>query len=649
VISRIPGKRARLPSPPDARGELIAAWAPVALMLAVIAVLSLQSRANLRQNMGWLSLIPQHGRLKLRHFPEFAPLAFLTALALERTSRLGTPRAAGFALLAALGTGALSEAAQTFMPGRNGCALDVLSDVLAASAGLAVYAVLRAALKRWPGGRLERFFADLPLLALLLGAVALNCLPPLNWPICYDGWRLLTAFSNPGSHAWGYWLRIFTHATNGPQYRPLSFFVVFYEGRRLFGDDILVYRLVGAAFAFATAAVLFHLARRISGSRFFAFAAALWFCLHAAVPMLLFVISDAEKYFFPAFVLASGLLVVYGDPRGSRRGTLWLFVSSTLAILSHEGAFVFPLLFIGLDWALGRKPAARHLLLGLPGLAYLAGRLAVGVPAHGFMAVGLGAAPEAAARYLSFVFFPEIVQSRLLPRLLGPFCRLLLGSALLALGTAICGLLWWKRSERLPAFFWLSMLLVLGPFAVLKNHFLLSRALWSLTLLPLLLASLYRATGARLALRTALGLLLVVELFLNLASYRRYDIARGILAGQGRLEALIAGRLPPPGAALEIESPAVARVFDQMLAGFLAYRFPRRTFLLSRTGTANAFAYVAGGTFFNELGGRWYDSFGVPARVEPPRARRTLFLPTELLDCLAPGYEPLRPWGGFAP
>ncbi len=156
-----------------------------------------------------------------------------------------------------------------------------------------------------------------------------------------------------------------------PQTTPPAFLVVLRSVAALFGDSEAVLRLVPAMAGILSAALLWLLARRLSGSEIVAFLAlALW----VSNPCLLRYHQELKQYSTDALVT---LLLLYlnelflGQEDPKRRAKAgWLLTGATIACLalSYTAALVIPALIVRRLWhvsSIRDSRARRRLLLGV--------------------------------------------------------------------------------------------------------------------------------------------------------------------------------------------------------------------------------------------------------------------------------------------
>lgn len=114
-------------------GRRLALWAPVVLLLALEAVLSHQPK------LPHVLPLALPAADKLAHFAYFAVVGYLAARAARAGEGWSPGRTLVTVALGALLWGLTDEVHQSFVPGRDPEALDVLADTLGALAGAAAH------------------------------------------------------------------------------------------------------------------------------------------------------------------------------------------------------------------------------------------------------------------------------------------------------------------------------------------------------------------------------------------------------------------------------------------------------------------------------------------------------------------------------
>ncbi len=76
-----------------------------------------------------------------------------------------------------------------------------------------------------------------------------------------DAWKAFGAGKHPSAHTFDYWLHIFTQPIHGPQYRPLSYYVIFYFFGKLFGPVAWPFQCLGMILVILSGWLFFYLIR----------------------------------------------------------------------------------------------------------------------------------------------------------------------------------------------------------------------------------------------------------------------------------------------------------------------------------------------------------------------------------------------------
>ena len=437
-------------------------------------------------------------------------------------------------------------------------------------------------------------------------------------PMLADTFRLITASQNPLAHTVDYWLHVFSTGTFGPQYRPISFFATFFWGREIFGEGILQYRVFGFLVFSGSLFLFYQLLKSVTTNKWISLFLVFAFMIHPASHYLLAEVSHIEKYFMPFLELTLGLYLIKKNPVLSARQVILLCLLSVVAILSHEGAFVFPFVFVAFSLFWQRKLGREHLWLFGPSAVYLLARFFYfGVPKSGFMKVNYWSIFELMPKYFHHIVFPsqwKHSESQWLNiQEWGGLSAFALTITVVLMATIID-----KNYRR--GFLVVAVALVLAPFSVLENHFVRTREFWGVALWLFLWGSCWSIRGSEIKVRllkfVLLGTLLVkvffafdqrrwmTEFFAQKTANQElfYKSIEKQLSSKETLYVLRGGTQP-------------AWYFTQNFAGFLAYRFPDYKFLLNYPKPASL-TFIAKGTYYNHAPGlseKWYDPFVYPS------------------------------------
>jgi len=592
-------------------------WLPFFFLFFLNLYFATQTWNEIRQDFGWMRLIPQAGGFKLRHFVEFGSLSFFSAIALSRTFRLSATKLTILAIGLSALNGLLSELIQLNIPQRIPAIEDFFLNVIASFFGVFTFWTLKY-FTNWKFKKnfLTELKKDLPLFSFIVGFTVFFKLGIFKAPILTDSWRLLTAVNNPGSDKMCYWLHIFTNPINGPQYRPISFFATFYWVRSFFGDAIWPYRVIGLMLFIAVVLLIFCFLRSMTQRVFLSLVCTLFFTSQTSTYLLLLEISHAEKYFLPLFELILGLYFVHEGYFRKPKHIVTLFIFSFLAIMSHEAAFILPVLFIAFDLTLGRKPFYGHGIILFPSFLYLAVRMFhFGIPSQGFMQVSWSDLPSLLARFLPFLISPvNLRKINGIPESI--IIALEMGLLILVVVSLIYS--YKKCSDKTIPFFLGAILLILIPFALLPQHFIPSRSLWASALFSIFIAvALNQATSKKWKSSLHIMVILVLIFFtvININLKKHIDKNTSIISQrQWLLKSMIFEQI-------RFENEQVFTVvtnnfknrwvYNHLFPGFLAYHFPNKKFLLKLVNSHEIDqVYVEKGTYYKKTSAGWRDPFG---------------------------------------
>ena len=123
--------------------ESLRPFFPVILLYGINLYLAFNSWDQIRDNFGWVRMVPQSDEFKLRHFVQFTPLTVFALLAIQTAFKFSGHRLYLWGFAAGGFCGFLSEVIQIFIPQRIVSPLDFISNFIAALAGLPIYYALR--------------------------------------------------------------------------------------------------------------------------------------------------------------------------------------------------------------------------------------------------------------------------------------------------------------------------------------------------------------------------------------------------------------------------------------------------------------------------------------------------------------------------
>ncbi|MBI4064138.1 MAG: hypothetical protein HY401_07545 [Elusimicrobia bacterium] len=491
---------------------------------------------------------------------------------------------------------------------------------------------------------------DLFIAAALLAGVWLWYLWVFSVPFFSDQLRLLTANQSPDSSSLKYWVHILTRPAHGPQYRPLSYFALYYWCREIFGLNLWFYHALALGFFSTSVLLCWRWLRLLSRSETAAFLAILFFAVHPTHNVFVSDLAAAEKYYVTLSILLWGLIQTASPHPLRLSGALALGALLSVAIVSHEGSFVFPLIFLMQAAALGRPLSRNWGFLLLPSVAYAVFRfLHWGLPQEGFMETRLSFIPYGLAYYLEFLAKAPFV---LMNDFDGRFFWA--GAAAAGLWAFWAAWEWRQGKERITAFALAAALVLLVPFAALRNHVIGDRGVWAAPMLALASALWCRRffeknsaiRGVRMVGQLGtVGLLVLIIGNCRIQSLKKAGYLESMHVYQKRLAQHIERSLQswPLAAAIEVRlqtagGPTASEQSiykrDILLPAFLALRFPGRIFLLDSSQGKKIF--VRDGTFFikTKIERIWIDPFMYPQALSPPEPTGRIRISQEDLSVL---------------
>ncbi len=449
-------------------------------------------------------------------------------------------------------------------------------------------------------------------------------------PIAGDGLMLFPPAVSADALSLNYWLHIFTHTHHGgEQYRPLSFVVIFSLFGHIFGSVAWPFQCLGAVLVMISGMLLFYLIKEISKNYFLALIGGCCLISHYSVINMATKISHVFKYFFPLAILIGGLLAVRKGKLGKKSWPTALFLLSILGILSHEGSFVFPIVFIIYDFALYKKIRRSYMLLIAPSVIYCVFRFLIyKAPSEGFMAVDVFTVLDHLPRYLDYALIPAHFIS------LGDYWlyfSLLFFVALLLVSLCLIDK---NRYFLLIAHFSFA-LIILSPFSALPNHFYWTRMIWAIPALVVLLVCIISNIRQRqiklLFCVMFAGWLLILAHFSFLrVKYRKKSLYSKI-ESQESLRLSIARQIQKgvPSAlfikGLDSKKQIRFRYLKELhhLAGFLAIHFPKEVFVIMRPESHHEPSFyphylVQNGDYFFNKKHKWVNKYSYEKAINLP-------------------------------
>lgn len=325
-----------------------------------------------------------------------------------------------------------------------------------------------------------------PIIAVLFIALVVY----LYWPLLtlelpIHAWDAIRYFNvDKINNVWSvdYFISIFTNFTNGPQYRPLSFFLYQLVTKTLFQHHIWAYQALGLLIVFAICFYLFKILRhfKISFSpRFF-----------------VFIVFIMHPYYFPTHsndmffkYQATLLIFTYGLYRLVRVNRVDTKLQITLALLvllsipMHEGSIIFPLawsVFVFVPFQI--KKIKQFWIPFIPTLIYVVVRfLVMDIPQEGFMRVGFEHFPTAFLQYFDTSWsipFHTYINEKVVNinwYRAGKFSFFVILSLIF----------YFRFKSKILFQILLVNFILLLPFLLLPNHIVFNRNYWTYPLFPM--------------------------------------------------------------------------------------------------------------------------------------------------------------------
>ncbi len=224
-----------------------------------------------------------------------------------------------------------------------------------------------------------------------------------------DSLKLFVAGMHPSANTYDYWLHIFTNTHNGPQYRPISFFAIFYFVRSAFGAVAWPFQFLSLILTILGGCLFFNLAKKYIKNYFPALIASCFLASHPAVIKAATHPSLGVKYIFPLVFLIFGMFLIQKRLHIKPLYTITLILLSCVSIMSHEGSFTFPIAFILFDFGLHKKARKQHIFLMIPSVIYGLARLFYfGAPTEGYMQIRLSALITQLPQHLDQALAPKL-------------------------------------------------------------------------------------------------------------------------------------------------------------------------------------------------------------------------------------------------
>lgn len=381
-----------------------------------------------------------------------------------------------------------------------------------------------------------------------------------------------------------YFLYMFTSATsNGPQFRPISFFLYFYIMRSFFGLDIIWYHIAGSIMFFFYFYFCFNFFRKMEKDAISLIATCL-IILHPFTFSMFAEIDMNFKYCIPMIYLIVMLSRIQEEKNFSYFKICFLIFFEIVVIMSHEASIVFPFIFIFYYWALKRSVPKFIILFMIPSLLYLIIRIFYfSLPSEGWMSLSLVQYLKALSFYVEKMFIPVNSAFQQEFSFLG---------VLLFFGWLILSLLLLRRGRRFVFFSFLSTMTLMTPFALLKNHVYFTRAFWGIFFIAFIFLIFLSAfnekvqkSNFKLAF-TTVGITLIAILFIwgrQPGKESRIRMYKNVQKAHQEVFNTVSASLKgvSPGQTVEVFFPVFKtwRANDWEILGFLALKFPEYRFI----------------------------------------------------------------------
>ena len=461
-----------------------------------------------------------------------------------------------------------------------------------------------------------------------------------NVPITGDTLNLMTAVVNPSASSLDYWIHIFTNPTNDVQYRPISFFVIYYLFRNVFGPVAWPFQCLGMILIVLGGKLFFNLIRETSKNFFLALVGSCFLICHSSVINMMTDSSFIEKYYFPIIVLIFGLLIVKRKGLNQLLYCIVLTLLSVLSIMSHEGSFVFPIVFIFFDFTIYKTLRKQYFLLILPSIIYFLARLFYfKIPSEGFMEVDLLTLINYLPKYLDYVLIP-----RHFLKFIGTIGWLPNPSmCFFSIFSLVCVFFISKKHYLTISVLFFSIIIILLPFSVLINHFYWNRSVWAIVP-TVLLISFIVGNIQRMKIKIlfcgiffAWFLILGHSSILEIKGWKKYIYSQTKIQKQLRLSIAKQLKKGVP-AVIYIDSIKVPNPWKhKLLAGFLSLHFPKETFIIKNYKTPMKL-FIKNGTYYVTYSEKekndWTDPFYYKSKVKLPKKFITIHVDLKMLKSL---------------
>jgi len=310
---------------------------------------------------------------------------------------------------------------------------------------------------------------------------------------------------------------------------------------------------------------------------------------------------------------------------------------SVLSIMSHEGSFVFPLVFILFDFSIHKKILKSHAFLAIPSLVYFLIRLFhFGIPKRGFMEVDFLTLTKSLPQYLEYILASEflIKESQAAPLLF-----------LCAYFLLFCLCIFYidKKHYWTIAAFFISTVMILGPFSILKHQFHLNRLIWGIVPMVLLISIIAKNIQNRKLQILFFGMFFIQLLTQSYSSFLRLKNRQKFIylqmQNQQQLQILISKQLKKGAPVfIPIDYYKIPRYPNRVLAlgGFLAINFPKEKFILQYLHRNHPSFFIKEGILLRKRRRKnpWRDLFQYETKVKIPPKNMTIYIDPKMIALL---------------
>ena len=286
---------------------------------------------------------------------------------------------------------------------------------------------------------------------------------------------------------------MFTKGTNGPQYRPLSFFVYQLYTKALFGNQIWMYVALGILYLLISSYLIFKILKLHGVNKIFSYLGSFLFLIH---PMHLTLLGNAliPKYPLPAIILLLGVYLCSRSRILNYRNVILLTILQAICIMIHEGAITFSTIWLlTLIYRLPMNELVNKYkkvgIFFIPSLIYIIIRIGIhSIQTEGLMKVSLENSFMNLAFYFGTFLIPYTPKMLAMPTadhidIIRKTCLLLIIFVGLFLSL-------FKRKHTV-SYLMSCIVVILLPYSVLTNHVLFNRAVWEIPFVIIIIIHLF--------------------------------------------------------------------------------------------------------------------------------------------------------------